>query len=147
MFIDSNRQWIYAVLLLSTDVIYIRNPKWNIMTFYKKDMMFRPFDRFIYRLPAFPLTYLRNILEGKKSMSACFSDNRVKEAVYIGSSDLYQELENYLAVNKGRGSENGIEISFMKYLSRMSTRCHPIRTICHLFYRQYRRGYSNFFRR
>lgn len=89
-------------------------------------MIFRPFDRFIYRLPTFPLTYLRNILEGKKSMSACFSDNRVKEAVYIGSSDLYKELEKLFSSKvKDEDRKNGIEISFMKYLSRMSTRCTP----------------------
>lgn len=89
-------------------------------------MIFRPFDRFIYRLPAFPLTYLRNILEGKKSMSACFSDNRVKEAIYIGSFDLYKELEKLFSSKvKNEDRKNGIEISFMKYLSRMSTRCTP----------------------
>ena len=35
-FIDANRQWINAVLLLSTRCHLHKKPKWNIMTFYKK---------------------------------------------------------------------------------------------------------------
>ena len=59
-------------------------------------------------------------------MSECFFDNRVKEAVYIGSSDLYKELEKlFNSKVKDEDRKNGIEISFMKYLSRMSTRCTP----------------------
>lgn len=88
--------------------------------------MFQPFDKFIYRLPAFPLSYLRNTLEGKKSLLECFSGNRVGEIVYIGSPDLYKELKK---LSQGEMKEEdktrNIEISFMKYLSRMSTRCTP----------------------
>lgn len=59
-------------------------------------------------------------------MSECFFDNRVKEAVYIASSDLYKELEKLFSSKvKDEDRKNGIEISFMKYLSRMSTRCTP----------------------
>lgn len=91
-----------------------------------KDMIFQPFDRFIYRLPAFPLCYLRNVFGRGKSVSECFSDKRVEETVYIGSADLCKELGKLVSGKmKDENKINSIEFSFVKYLSRMSTRCTP----------------------
>lgn len=89
-------------------------------------MIFQPFDRFIYRLPAFPLCYLRNVFGRGKSVSECFSDKRVEETVYIGSADLCKELGKLVSGKmKDENKINSIEFSFVKYLSRMSTRCTP----------------------
>lgn len=92
----------------------------------EKDIIFQPFDKFIYRLPALPLSYLSNILEGGKNVSECLSDKRVEETVYIGSADLCKELEKLVSGKvKEEDKINNIELSFAKYLSRMSTRCTP----------------------
>lgn len=89
-------------------------------------MIFQPFDKFIYRVPAFPLSYLVDILRNKNSVSECFLNERVKDTVYIGSTDLFNELEKLRSYKiTDEVKINSIELSFTKYLSRMSTRCTP----------------------
>lgn len=92
----------------------------------KKTFSFQPFDKFVYRLPAFPWCQLMEILRGEKQLSEWFANKRIAETVYVGSPDLYKELQKlFNGEIKEKDKKRKIEESFVKYLSRMSTRCTP----------------------
>lgn len=92
----------------------------------KKFFKYQPFDKFVYRLPAFPLNQLKEILDEKKELWEWFTNERIAEAIYVGSPDLFKQLQRMSCGEvKGKDKIHKIEVSFIKYLSRMSTRCTP----------------------
>lgn len=88
--------------------------------------MFQPFEKFIYRLPAFSFNQLMKILDAEEELLKRFMDERIGEAIYVGSPDLYKKLHKLIDGEiKEVDKKYKIETSLMKYLSRMSTRCTP----------------------
>ncbi|WP_291592648.1 lantibiotic dehydratase family protein [Bacteroides sp.] len=87
--------------------------------------MFQPFDKFVYRLPAFSVNRLMKIFDTEE-LSGWLVDERIREAVYVGSPDLYKELKKLINDEIREGDKKRkIMTSLVKYLSRMSTRCTP----------------------
>ncbi len=88
--------------------------------------MFQPFEKFVYRLPTFSINQLMKILNAEEELSKWFMDERIGETIYVGSPDLYKELQKLINGEiKEEDKKCKIEISLVKYISRMSTRCTP----------------------
>ena len=60
--------------------------------------MFHPFENFVYRLPAFSVNQLTKIFNAavEKELLRWLVDERIKETVYVGSPDLYRELQKLI---------------------------------------------------
>ena len=83
--------------------------------------MYNPFPKFVIRTPLFSFNYLKEELFEKAILNQQF-----KEAIYIASTVLYNELHKYINDKISDKSERqSIEYSLYKYLGRMSTRCTP----------------------
>lgn len=88
--------------------------------------MFQPFEKFVYRLPTFPVNQLMKILNTEEELSKWFMDERIRETIYVGSPDLYKELHKLINGEiKEEDKKRRIETSLVKYISRMFTRCTP----------------------
>lgn len=88
--------------------------------------MFQPFEKFVYRLPTFSINQLMKILNAEEELLKWFMDERIGETIYVGSPDLYKELQKLINGEiKEEDKKCKIEISLVKYISRMSTRCTP----------------------
>lgn len=88
--------------------------------------MFQPFEKFVYRLPAFSVNRLMKIFDAEEELSGWLVDERIRETIYVGSPDLYKELQKLINGEiKEEDKKRKIETSLVKYLSRMSTRCTP----------------------
>ena len=97
----------------------------------KKLFKYQPFDKFVYRLPAFPLNQLKEVLDEKKELLEWFANDRIAEAIYVGSPNLFNELQRMSCSGvKEMDKIHKIKVSFIKYLSRMSTRCTPFGLFC-----------------
>ncbi|BDD04578.1 lantibiotic dehydratase family protein [Aureibacter tunicatorum] len=79
-----------------------------------------PFSKFIYRVPQFSLSSLSdNYNDLGNYINGFLLNKEFLESLYIASSDLYNELENY------DHSNEKINLSFLKYLLRSHVRCTP----------------------
>ena len=88
--------------------------------------MFQPFEKFVYRLPAFSVDRLMEIFDMEGKFLELLAGERIRETVYVGSPDLYKELQKLINGEiKEEDKKRKIETSLVKYLSRMSTRCTP----------------------
>lgn len=88
--------------------------------------MFQPFEKFVYRLPAFSVNRLMKFFDTEETLSGWFAGERIMETIYVGSPDLYNELQKLINGEiKEEDKKRKIETSLVKYLSRMSTRCTP----------------------
>lgn len=88
--------------------------------------MFQPFEKFVYRLPAFSVNRLMKLFNTEEAISGWLAGERIMETVYVGSPDLYNELQKLINGEiKEEDKKRKIETSLVKYLSRMSTRCTP----------------------
>lgn len=88
--------------------------------------MFQPFEKFVYRLPAFSVNRLMKLFDTEEAISGWLAGERIMETVYVGSPDLYNELQKLINSEiKEEDKKRKIETSLVKYLSRMSTRCTP----------------------
>lgn len=88
--------------------------------------MFQPFEKFVYRLPAFSVDRLMEIFDTEGKFLELLAGERIRETVYVGSPDLYKEFQKLINGEiKEEDKKRKIETSLVKYLSRMSTRCTP----------------------
>ena len=88
--------------------------------------MFQPFEKFVYRLPAFSVDRLMEIFDMEGEFLELLAGERIRETVYVGSPDLYKEFQKLINGEiKEEDKKRKIETSLVKYLSRMSTRCTP----------------------
>ena len=72
---------------------------------------YAPFDNFIFRIPFFPI-----------SIKDYFNENAFSEAIFLASPDLFKEM---MGDKTNILSQDKINRSAYKYLSRASTRCTP----------------------
>jgi len=89
-------------------------------------MEYQLFSHFLIRSPFFPYNSLNSILSDKNSFLQKWSDQDVKNAIYIASPILYNELDKLFNENlKENDKTNRLLLSFVRYISRMTTRCTP----------------------
>ena len=89
--------------------------------------MYRVFQKFVYRLPLFPVNFLTNFMDKNENDMWKVIDNiKIKEVIYIASPILYEEIEKVIAGQiRDEKKKKKILLSCIKYLSRMCTRCTP----------------------
>lgn len=88
--------------------------------------MYKPFRLFIYRTPAYPFTRLLEYLVVPDTVFSLFKDEYIKETIYIASPVLCREIQKLADGKiKNKTERDKIVISFIKYFSRMGTRCTP----------------------
>ncbi len=95
-----------------------------------KSNPYQPFSNFVLRTPLLPYSFYESITSkeniSEEDFREVFSDDTIKEAIFLASPTLYFELEkwnnNQIKDNK---SIEKLKFSFLKYISRMSSRCTP----------------------
>ncbi len=89
-------------------------------------MNYNTFPQFIFRSPLMPISSLRKILQNKENILSFISEPIIKEAIYIASPSLYNEIEKLqLGKVKDDKEVDRIISSVTRYIIRLSTRCTP----------------------
>ncbi|MGG8497556.1 lantibiotic dehydratase family protein [Tenacibaculum sp. TC6] len=90
--------------------------------------MYKIFDTYILRTPLFPIDFFLNITRDEEvsdnQLKEVFQNPLVKESIYLASPILFEEIKKWTE-GKKTDDANKIKISFLKYLSRMSSRPTP----------------------
>ena len=93
------------------------------------DYKVQPFSQYVLRTPLFPVSFYLNLLENYSSENTLqqFENPIVREAIRMASPELLTALDKWkanpdsLSIKK----KNGLELSLLKYIARMATRCTP----------------------
>lgn len=88
-------------------------------------MRYKTLNKIVFRFPAFSFSTILEALNSKAKFVEIISTDRFKEAIYFSSYTLYLELERYLSGQLSKEDMEKVELSLIKYLSRMSYRCTP----------------------
>jgi len=88
------------------------------------------FDKFIFRSPTLPFSTIKEFVENNdvpdEYLKKMLDDNIVREAIFLASPVLYDELMQLSKENKNDPKYiQDLKISLSKYLLRMATRCTP----------------------
>lgn len=97
---------------------------------HKASINFSFFPSFIIRTPSFPINFyntLTNDLNNQGTLiTEILNDNYVKEAIFLASPELYDEVQKWVLTNNYPNDKiNKLKITLLKYFTRMSTRCTP----------------------
>jgi len=92
--------------------------------------MYKNFNKYILRTPLFPTNYFFNLTKyediSNEDLIKEFYNPIIKEAIYLASPILYKQLEKWSNKEiKDKKNIKKIRNSFLKYLSRMSSRPTP----------------------
>lgn len=87
--------------------------------------MYKSFDHFVLRTPLLPFSGLDLLLSDIDDLLIKLSDPLIQEAIFIASPMFYEELEKISSLKKEELCYNKAFLAFIRYLSRMSTRCTP----------------------
>ena len=80
-----------------------------------------PFSQYVIRTPLLSISEINST-----SISLFKTDPLIKKAIYLASPDLYDSLNEYFSGKvKNKKKSDRIVNSYLKYLSRMTTRCTP----------------------
>lgn len=91
---------------------------------------YKPFTNFVLRAPLFSISIYKELTSGRlitdKTFKTLFGNALIKEAVFLASPNLYSELEKWFKdeIDDKKKAEK-LKHSFLKYISRMSSRCTP----------------------
>lgn len=89
----------------------------------------KPFQNYILRTPAFPSFTYQELLDNYtfEKLLLIYTDKYLKEALTISSPDLVDALNKYSSNPKtfSFDKKQALEISLLKYLARISSRCTP----------------------
>ncbi|MCG2612221.1 lantibiotic dehydratase family protein [Flavobacterium sp. SM15] len=89
----------------------------------------KSFSNYVLRTPAFPLSVYLELLEDYSEMRLreIIQDPYFEEAIHIASPDLVHFLKKYIENPKAltKGKQKSLELTFLKYLARSSSRCTP----------------------
>jgi len=95
----------------------------------KNILTYAPFEQFVLRTPLYPFQYFEQLTATENDfdhrLRQCFSEDLIKEAVFLASPTFYFELEKWYNGNLEDKRVKKVKLSFLKYLSRMSSRCTP----------------------
>ena len=89
----------------------------------------KPFQHYVLRTPLFPITFYKNTVENYSvaNLLVQLENEYVREAIHLASPELLTALDNW-KLNPSILSDKkkqALELTFLKYLSRMSARCTP----------------------
>jgi hypothetical protein len=87
------------------------------------------FQHYVLRTPLFPIAFYKNVLENysQEHLLLQLENLYVREAIHLASPELLIALDKW-KLNPPTVSDKkkqALELSFLKYLARMSTRCTP----------------------
>jgi len=86
------------------------------------------FEKFCLRTPLFPVSFYQSLTQNGivslQQFREVWENQIVKEAIFLASPHLYSELEKNLENSKNRIKPQLLH-TFLKYISRMSSRCTP----------------------
>lgn len=91
---------------------------------------YESFPHFVLRAPVLPCSLYEELTSeskiSKKQLKEFFNKTEVKEAIFLASPNLFNELNKW-ANNQIRTSKEikKLEFSLLKYISRMTSRCTP----------------------
>nr|WP_299345956.1 lantibiotic dehydratase [Allomuricauda sp.] len=95
----------------------------------KTQLPYTAFDNFVLRTPLFPFQFYLQLTSdqeiGDDSFKNLFTNDIVQEAIFLASPTLFFELEKWIKGDLEAKKEEKVKLSFLKYLSRMSSRCTP----------------------
>jgi len=87
------------------------------------------FPQYVLRTPSFPLSAYLNLLEdySTEAVLLLFENPFIREAIRIASPELLLSLDKWKEKPSGLTVEksNGLEITLLKYIARISSRCTP----------------------
>ena len=83
---------------------------------------------FCFRTPILSLNFYEDLTKkssfGLDDLKKLWGDPTIKEAIFLASKSLHDEIDKNIAVNNPKNTEK-LKLSFLKYLFRASTRCTP----------------------
>lgn len=92
----------------------------------KYKIQYLPSSRGVLRLPLMPCNVLNNVLFSDEEFERMISDRTFRNAVFLSSPALAQELDRFLSGNMKKESKiERLRAGLTKYVERMSTRCTP----------------------
>ncbi len=88
------------------------------------------FNKFCLRTPLLSLNFYHHLTKDQEisidSFKDVWKDDSIKEAIFLASPELFNEIEKWLSGNlKDVKKSKRLESSLLKYISRMSSRCTP----------------------
>lgn len=87
------------------------------------------FSSYVLRTPLIPLHLYLNTVENYSVQKAkeFYQNSVIKEAIHLASPDLIKELDKWFKNDSNLSVEKAkkLEITFLKYIARMSSRCTP----------------------
>jgi hypothetical protein len=95
-----------------------------------KNIPYECFSNFVLRAPLYSFDFFQKITslqsDSSKYLKSLFDEAMIKEAIFLASPPLYEELLKWInhEIKDGKKEEK-LKYSFLKYLSRMSSRCTP----------------------
>lgn len=101
-----------------------------------KKIPYIPFQSYCLRLPTLPFDFLKN-LTSKTTISDTalfekFEIPIIQEAIFLASPEFHAQIEKWRKGEiKDLGKQERIRHSFLKYLSRMASRCTPFGLFAH----------------
>jgi hypothetical protein len=96
-------------------------------TSVKKEFKIFPFSQYVVRTPLFPLSFYLESLEDYSRDKAINKYRKpiIKEALNLASPELTKELNKWADTNYFNGKTTALELTLLKYIARMSSRCTP----------------------
>jgi hypothetical protein len=89
----------------------------------------QPFQHYVLRTPLYPTAFYKNILENYsvENLLLQLENSYVREALHLASPELLMALDKWKSNPSSISDKKkrALELSFLKYLARMSTRCTP----------------------
>lgn len=90
---------------------------------------YKIFNNYVLRTPLFSVDFFKSITKNKNTtdeeLKNICQNKRIKEAIFLASPDLSNELNKWLNGKLNDEKSENIKYSVFKYLSRMSSRCTP----------------------
>ena len=90
---------------------------------------YKPFSNYILRTPLFPIDFFmslnKNLTTSEESIKEVCGDDRIKEAIFLASPDLFFEMKKWFDGKLNEEKNRRVKYSILKYLSRLSSRCTP----------------------
>lgn len=94
-----------------------------------KKIPYKTFNEFVLRTPILPFQYYLKLTESDKDLKdkllGSLKESLVEEAIFLASPTLYFELQKWIKGELDGKKEQRVQLSLLKYLSRMSSRCTP----------------------
>ncbi|WP_281322199.1 lantibiotic dehydratase family protein [Flavobacterium aestivum] len=88
-----------------------------------------PFQHYVLRTPLFPIAFYKEVLENysQEHLLLQLENFYIREAIYLASPELIVALDKWKSNPSSISDKKkkALEISFLKYLARMSARCTP----------------------